>query len=234
MAEMKEVRVAIIEDNQDLNSMLIEDVKTGHYAVAGFFSAEEFYASNYAAHIVILDINLPGQNGFELASCLRQRDPFLVILVLTARVGTENRILGYESGVDFYIEKPISSLELLAILNRCSKRMFDFHLAISLLSGHTQLVLGERELSSQSGSVIVKERERAFLLSLAEVEGRYLSYDDCKLALGDSDMKQSALEVFVGRVRKKLLKVSGVARPIQSIRRLGYQLSVEIDIVVVE
>lgn len=234
MAAMKEVRVAIVEDNLDLNCMLVEDIKTGQYDAAGFFSAEEFYASNYTPHIVILDINLPGQNGFEFASCLRQRDPCVVILALSARAGSENRIVGYESGVDFYIEKPISSVELLAILNRCSKRMLDFRAVTSSLSGHTQVVLREHKLSSPSGSVILSERERTFLLALAGSEGSYLSYDDCKLACGGPDMKQSALEVFVGRVRKKLQKVSGVSKSIQSVRRLGYQLTVEIDIVAVE
>ena len=228
MIEENGIRCAIIKDNQDLNAMLVEDIKASDISVAVFPSAEEFMESGYEPHIVILDINRPGQNGFEFSAGLRESNPFVQIIALRARSGVENRVLGYNNGIDIYLEKPVSSMEILAILRRSAERISNMHGLGDEFSGSASLILHNYQVSNGKSSLHLTDRERDFLRALVNAENCQLAFDECGLACGDPNMKQKVLSVFVGRYRKKIRRALGVHNAFRSVRGWGYRLGVKV------
>ncbi len=227
---MKKIRVAIIEDNHDLNSMLVEDIRTAGYTVAGFLSVEDFDASECVADLIVVDINLPGESGFEFTERFRKTNQHVYIIALSALSGAVNRVTGYKSGIDIYLEKPTSSLEILSIIDRCAQRIQYYSSDLSGASVSKLMVMQGHFLIGTYSKILLKERERALLTYLTKAEERKLSYEDCIRVLGNEDMKQSALEVVIGRLRRKIQQVSGISRSIEAIRGTGYVLCVDLDL----
>lgn len=228
MIEENGIRCAIIEDNQDLSTMLVEDIKASDISVAVFPSAEEFMVSGYDPHIVILDINRPGQNGFEFSTGLRESNPFVQIIALRARSGVETRVLGYNSGIDIYLEKPVSSMEILAILRRSAERISNMRELSDEFSDPVSLILHDYQLSRGQSSLHLTERERDFLRALINADNCQLAFDECGPVCGDSNMQPKVLSVFIGRYRKKIWRVLGVDNAFQSVRGYGYRLGVNV------
>lgn len=228
MTQIEKISVVVIEDNHDLNSMMVEDLKTANFSVSGFHSVEDFNFSNLSADVIVLDINLPGENGFEFATRVRKIDQKVQIIALSARSGSENRVAGYRSGIDVYLEKPVSSIELLAVVNRSAERLIYNSSRKVEAERRGLLALSGHVLSGVKGSSVLKDRERSLLVALLGAQERRLSYESCAAALGNFEMKQAALEVFVGRIRQKMKDASGIPNSIQAIRGWGYALSVTI------
>ncbi len=227
---MKKVEIAVIEDNQDLNFMLVEDITAANYKVTGYLSVESFEDSSFQADIIILDINLPVEDGFMFASRYRKKNQQTFLVALSARSGRENKIAGYRSGIDIYLEKPISSVELLSILNRISERLINQVDKDPVILQRPLFRLDGLTLSGSHNTIVLKPRECRLLVALSQSKDHKLSYNDCILALGDDNMKRANLEVFVGRLRKKLEAVSGIYGSIQSIRGWGYIMAAEIGL----
>ena len=227
---MEKIQVAVIEDNHDLNQMLVEDIRTAGYDVNGFQSVEDFDASVEETDIIILDINLPGENGFEFASRFRKSNEHVYIVALSARAGVDNRVNGYRCGIDNYLEKPTSSLEIVSVINRYAVRSRYYKSGLDRSEARSLLILQDYFLIGTYDKILLKERERALLTALTKAQERRLSYKDCIFALGNVKMEKSSLGVFIGRLRQKIKKVSGISYSIQPIRGWGYVLALELDL----
>jgi DNA-binding response OmpR family regulator len=168
--------------------------------------------------VAVLDIGLPGIDGFEVVRRLRARGDATPVLLLTARDAVEDRVRGLETGADDYLVKPFATPELIARLRALARRHAPAQvLALGQLSLDTaarRARIGERPLD-------LSVREWAVLEYLLQHPGRVVSKQqiiDAILPWGD-DITLNAVEVYVSRLR---LKLDGAGVAIRTIRGFGY------------
>jgi two-component system, OmpR family, copper resistance phosphate regulon response regulator CusR len=118
------VRILVVEDEQKVANALLEGLEADHYQVSLAHTGEEGF---YLAHaqrfdLIILDVMLPGRNGLEILTTLRQRGVNTPVLLLTAKDAVEDRVLGLDTGADDYLVKPFAFSELLARIRALLRR----------------------------------------------------------------------------------------------------------------
>ena len=225
------MKVVVIEDNQDLNEMLVEDLRSAGHDAAGFKSVETFETSGLVADILLLDVNLPGKTGLDFAQEIRMADKRVGLVVLSARTGADNRITGYQAGVDVYLQKPVGSQEVLAAIERVAERVRLHGGSPAADAAPFLLAVDRLTFSGPLGSVVLSLREVNVLAALANAPGEYVSYDACKaLYSPGEDVKDATLEVAIGRFRKKIATASGVRKSIVAVRGEGYRLIIDLVI----
>jgi DNA-binding response OmpR family regulator len=174
--------------------------------------------------VAVLDIGLPGIDGFEVVRRLRARGAATPVLLLTARDAVEDRVRGLETGADDYLVKPFATPELVARIRALARR----HAAPA-----PRLALGRLSLDSAARRARIGEqaldlsvREWAVLEYLLRHAGRVVSKQqiiDAILPWGD-DLSLNAVEVYVSRLR---LKLDGADVAIRTIRGFGYMLEAQ-------
>src|SRR5919108_5795240 len=121
---MHRVRVLVVEDERKMAQVLASALKAEHYEVVLAPTGEDgFYRANAEAFdLVLLDLMLPGRNGLEILETLRKRHVHTPVLILTARDGINDRVLGLDLGADDYLVKPFALPELLARIRALLRR----------------------------------------------------------------------------------------------------------------
>ncbi len=222
------LNVVIVEDNDDLRESIVEVVNSMGHSATGVSCAEALgdEGARPLIDLLILDLNLPGEDGISLARRLRLSQPSLHILMITARSAVRDKVAGYEAGADIYLTKPVSIEELGAAVKAVERRFGLEHLP---LGGAAELCLDTSALtvSGPSGSVELSPAELALLAALARAPGRRLAYWQLLevLATGFSSPSQTNLAVRMTRLRKKLGGTGIEGKILQSLRPEGcYQL----------
>lgn len=222
------IKIALVEDNDDLRDLLFRDISRAGYAVQNAGCADDLddLAATTAFDMLILDINLPGENGLEIAQRYKQANPDLYIIMLTARVGTDDKVAGYDAGADIYLTKPVSSSELIAAIMSVSRRLLK-------PSSDQEVVLNVREMTLVGNGVAeLNRQETTILKALSEsADGRLPYYRLLELCGEDVNAtSKSTLEVRMVRLRKKLTEVGVTGKAIRAVRSEGYQLLQHIKI----
>jgi two-component system OmpR family response regulator len=171
--------------------------------------------------VAVLDIGLPGIDGFEVVRRLRARGDATPVLLLTARDAVEDRVRGLETGADDYLVKPFATAELVARIRALARRNAPKPATRSL--GQLTLDTEARRASIGARALDLSVREWALLEYLLQHAGRVVSKQqiiDAILPWGD-DITLNAVEVYVSRLRLKLAD-AGIA--IRTIRGFGYRL----------
>ena len=176
---------------------------------------------NPRCSVAVLDIGLPGIDGFEVVRRLRARGSALPVLLLTARDAVEDRVRGLELGADDYLVKPFATAELVARIRALARR----NTAPSSIIGVGQLTLdpGARRARIGTRALDLSVREWAVLEYLLQQLGRVVSKQqiiEAILPWGD-DLTTNAVEVYVSRLR---LKLQDAGIEIRTIRGFGYML----------
>jgi DNA-binding response OmpR family regulator len=174
-----------------------------------------------AADVVVLDIGLPGLDGFEVVRRLRAREASVPVLLLTARDAIEDRVRGLELGADDYLVKPFATAELVARIKALARRHAQKPAALTL--GGLMLDLAARRARAGDKLIELSVREWAVLEFLLQHAARVVSKQqiiDAILPWGD-DLSLNAVEVYISRLRLKLAD-AGVS--IRTIRGFGYML----------
>jgi two-component system OmpR family response regulator len=189
--------------------------------VLGNGSVADQVLQHSEAAVAVLDIGLPGIDGFEVVRRLRARGSAMPVLLLTARDAVEDRVRGLETGADDYLVKPFATAELVARIRALARRN---------TPKPTVLSLGDLTLDSASKRARIRERvielsvrEWAVLEYLLANDGRVVSKQqiiDAILPWGD-DLTLNAVEVYVSRLR---LKIGDAGVNIRTIRGFGYML----------
>ena len=174
--------------------------------------------------IVLLDVNLPGEDGLSIAGRLRQRHPHLGLVMLTGNGGLHDRLKGFSEGADLYLVKPIVLPELGACLEALYRRM---HPVLPLVGGWR--LDGHRScLRTPSGEeVLLTHNELLFLACLFEQAGRSVGRDELMRALGNvpGPHADHRLETLLSRLRRKVsAQAPGHALPVKARHGLGYAL----------
>jgi two-component system OmpR family response regulator len=214
------LRLLVIEDDKDLNRQLVGALETAGYAVDSAFDGEEghFLGDTEPYDAVVLDIGLPKMDGISVLTAWRKAGRTMPVLILTARDGWSEKVQGFDAGADDYVPKPFHLEEILARLRALLRRS----------TGHAtnELSCGPVLLDTKSGRVLVSgalikltSHEYRLLAYLMHHSGRVVSRGEIVEHLYDQDFDRDSntIEVFVGRLRRKL----GVD-VLQTVRGLGY------------
>jgi two-component system, OmpR family, response regulator len=216
------MRVLVVEDDADLNRQLVAALKEAGYAVDSAKDGEEghFLGDTEPYDLVVLDIGLPLLDGISVLEQWRRAGRKMPVLLLTARDRWSDKVQGIDAGADDYVAKPFHIEEVLARVRALVRRS----------AGHAtnEIEIGSVRLDSKSGRVTVDgnpvkltSHEYRVLEYLMHHRDRVVSRTELIEHLYDQDFDRDSntIEVFVGRIRKKL----GVD-VIQTVRGLGYLL----------
>lgn len=222
------MKILIIEDEV----LLADSLKT--LLEAKGFEAEAVYGGESGAEyaqlgvydLLILDVMMPGLNGFQVARQVRSSRCGTPILMLTARSDVLDRVEGLNSGADYYLTKPFDARELLACVNALLRRQGEQVNALSF--GNTQLELDSNMLICGENRVRLSAREFDVMRQLMQSPERNVSKETllAKVWGYDSNAVENHVEVYVGFLRKKLRSIGSSVR-IEAVRRLGYHLEAD-------
>lgn len=216
------MRLLVVEDDPDLNRQICAALSHAGYAVDSAKNGEDghFLGDTEPYDAVVLDIGLPKMDGITVLEQWRQAGRLMPVLILTARDRWSDKVQGFDAGADDYVAKPFHMEELLARLRALIRRT----------TGHAtnELTCGPVLLDARAGRVLVDgnpirltSHEYRLLAYLMHHPGKVVSRTELIEHLYDQDFDRDSntIEVFVGRLRKKL----GVD-VIQTIRGMGYVL----------
>ncbi len=217
------MRLLVVEDDRDLNRQLVATLEAAGYVVDRAFDGEEgeFLGETEPYDAVVLDLGLPGRDGITVLRNWRTAERAMPVLILTARDGWSEKVRGFDAGADDYLVKPFHMEELLARLRALLRR--------AVGRATDEFVCGPVVLDSRSGRVLVEgepvkltSHEYRLLAYLMHHAGRIVSRAELTEHMyeQDFDRDSNTIEVFVGRVRRKL----GV-EIIKTVRGLGYRLA---------
>jgi DNA-binding response OmpR family regulator len=215
--------VLIVEDHDRLRDVLMQHLLQNGCHTTGAADAEGMHQclARESYDVVVLDLNLPDEDGLSLARRLRSTHPEIFIIMMTARNSASDRIAGYDSGADVYISKPSSGDELLAAINSWRRRVVDQQKRQPTV----QLNVQRCELSGLN-TVSLSATETRILKGLCLAPGLKLDYFRL-IELLDQEVNAKAkahLEVYMARLRKKLVQAGFATPAIKAIRNEGYQL----------
>lgn len=222
------MKILVIEDEKlladSIRTLLTQKGFEVEVAYDGDTGAE--YAQLGIYDLLILDVMMPGMNGYEVARRVRAQKCGTPILMLTARSGLEDRITGLDSGADYYLPKPFDTRELLACINALLRRQGTQ--VNEIVYGNTSLDLSSGMLVCGANSIRLSAKEFDIMRSLFQSGNRNLSKETilAKVWGYDSDAVENHVEVYVGFLRKKLSSIGSNVR-IEAIRRMGYHLEAE-------
>jgi DNA-binding response OmpR family regulator len=224
--------IVLVEDNDDLRELTAEALRDEGHRVVALSCAEELedQARGVAADVFLIDLNLPGEDGFSLSRRIRQVHPLVGIIIISARSDLQDKVVGYDSGADWYLPKPVPFAELSAALKSFARRRQAQQVDTVMPSGG--LILQQRELQGPEGSVRLTPAEENLLTALARApSGRLENWQLLELfGLDSADVSKTSLEVRITRLRKKLSQVGAQGLCLESIRGIGYQLNVPVQV----
>ncbi|KAA5599850.1 response regulator transcription factor [Blastochloris sulfoviridis] len=217
------MRLLVIEDDPDLNRQLVAALEAAGYAVDRAFDGEEgqFLGDTEPYDAIVLDLGLPKRDGISVLEAWRRAGRTMPVLILTARDRWSEKVQGFDAGADDYVPKPFHMEELLARLRALLRRAAG--------QATSEFTCGPVRLDARAGRVTVTgapvrltSHEYRLLAYLMHQQGRVVSRAEIVEHLYDQDFDRDSntIEVFVGRLRKKL----GV-EVIQTVRGLGYMVT---------
>lgn len=219
------MKILIIEDEVLLADSLKElMIQKGYEADTAYdgITGEE-YAELGIYDLIILDVMLPGMDGYEVAKRLRMKHLGTPILMLTARSELEDRVEGLNSGADYYLTKPFDTRELIACVHALLRRQGSQVDELSF--GNTTLDLLSAVLASGEKEIRLSAREFEVMKLLLQYGEKNVTKEFIleKVWGYDSEAVENHVEVYIGFLRKKLKSIGSDIR-IEAIRRLGYHL----------
>ena len=230
-------RILLVDDDARLSSLLSRFLGEHQFDVRVAADGREMYRrlELSAFDLLILDINLPGDDGLTLCQQLRRRGKRIPIIMLTARGDDADRINGLELGADDYLTKPFNPMELLARIRAVLRRQpvaFGLHDAQGSGYRFGEFVLNVRQQMLYKGeeAIHLSTGEFALLrLFLSEVR-QPLSREQLVLRMASRAHQpdQRAIDMLVSRLRKRLDAPSATESMIRTLRGIGYMFVAEV------
>ena len=223
-------KIIVVEDDEELReAIVLYLVKEGFKVAAARSGAELAPLFSPDTALVLLDVNLPDENGFELARGLRDRSNVGIIMI-TGRTDLIDTVVGLEMGADDYIAKPFKLRELLAriraVLRRRSPAASE-RLSIQEFD-RFRLDRVRRQLWGPDGEIVLTSKEFSILQLLASHAGQPVSRDDIfERAIGAAWSSEGrSVDMHIGHLRKKLEADPKNPQLIKTVHGIGYTLAV--------
>ncbi len=216
------MRILVIEDDQDLNRQLVDTLKGAGYVVDCALDGVEghFLGDTEPYDAVILDIGLPEMDGITILEKWRRAGRDMPVLLLTARDRWSDKVSGIDAGADDYVSKPFHTEEVLARIRALIRRSAG-HASSEFEIGTVRLDTKQSKVTLDGAPVKLTSHEFRLLSYLFHHQGEIVSRTELIEHLYDQDFDKDSntIEVFVGRLRKKLYP-----EIIETVRGLGYRV----------
>ena len=222
------MRILLVEDEKRMAQALCEILRQEKYEVDHYANGLDGLAAieSNIYDIIILDVMLPGMNGYEIVKKARQKGIRTPILMLTAKAELDDKVTGLDSGADDYLTKPFMTKELLARLRALSRRNINTADG-TLCYGDISLDTNTSTLSCSTNgqSVRLSEKEYRILEYLIANQGQILTREQLAVKIWgfESEAEYNNVEVYMSFTRKKLSFV-GAKTEIKAVRGIGYEL----------
>ncbi len=221
------MRILVVEDDKDLNRQLVAALSGAGYAVDTAFDGEEgcFLGDTEPYDIIILDIGLPKLDGISVLEQWRRAKRNMPVIILTARDRWSDKVSGMDAGADDYVAKPFHMEELLARV-RAQVRRASGHATSEIECGPVRLDTKTSRVTCDGQQIKLTSHEYRLLAYLMHHGGRVVSRTELveHLYEQDFDRDSNTIEVFIGRLRKKL-----PVDVIETVRGLGYRMTAPSD-----
>ncbi len=218
------MRILLVEDDTALADGLSHVFGQSGYSVtcagSGAYAESLLLAQEF--DLVILDLGLPDKDGFDVLRNLRERKNAVPVLILTARDAVDDRVRGLERGADDYLSKPFAMRELEARARALIRRRYG-GFGSQMTVGRLTLDTPTRQTLVDGQPILLSAREYGVLEALVVQTGRVVSKDRIaqRLSVGDEEIADNAIEVYVHRLRKRM---ESFGLRIRTVRGLGYLL----------
>ena len=220
------MRILVVEDEARLAGTLRDVFSENNYTVTvaqdGVSGCDEAVSGIYDAAVV--DVMLPGREGFEIVRRLRAERVATPVLLLTARGETADRVYGLDCGADYYLTKPFEVRELLACVRALLRRPGEVQ-ADEISYGGTRLNGANYRMLCGERSIRLSAREFEMMRLLMLQKGAIIPKERLLVKVWgyDAEVDESSVEVYISFLRKKLQHI-GSDLEIKSVRRVGYHL----------
>ncbi len=214
--------VIFVEDNERLREEMVNYLGDEGFLTRGVDSGEALNRAlqDHPADILILDLNMSGEDGISITRRIRQTLPAVGIIILSGRMRSNERLEGYASGADVYLTKPTRPEVLVAVIRNLFVRI-----SRVVQGSQWTLDVAALVLSSPEGAAITLTPSEARLLKELALAGRYLDQEALASRLAKTTGGDGAnIEVLISRLRSKLRPHIGSAPSIANHRNQGYQL----------
>lgn len=208
---MEDARILLVEDERKIADSLKKGLTENQYAVEvaydGLAGKALFNAQPF--DLAILDINLPGMNGYELCKEIRARNQQIPVMMLTALNAIDDKIEGFDAGADDYVIKPFDFKELLVRIRALLKRLRQTTPVVNMLKVSDLVMnLESKEVTRDGRIIALTAKEFQLLEYLIKNKNRVVSRADIALNVWDIDFdtKTNVIDVYVTFLRKKLDK----------------------------
>ena len=224
------LNIVVVEDHDALRDVTVEALIQRGHNVRGVDCAEAVPEEPGATPIdlMVIDLNLPGEDGISLAARIRAAQPDIGIIMVTARIQVRDRMAGYDSGADIYLTKPTSTDELVAAVQALTRRIKPDALRESPFTVH----MGALTLQGPLGKASLSSHEAATLAAFVRAKDQQLESWQL-IAVSDSEASEPSkktLDVQIVRLRKKLQQCGAQEHSIKAIRGQGYRLCLKVGL----
>ena len=223
------MRLLVVEDEAPLRESLVTQLKEAGFNVDAAADGEEgLYAGReYPIDVAVIDLGLPKLSGLELIKKLRAEAKKFPILILTARDKWQDKVEGLQAGADDYLAKPFHFQELLARVQALLRRSGGWAQAV-LRCGPVSLDPRTQEVTVNNQRVELTSFEYRILEYLIHRAGEVISKTELteRLYAQDFDRDSNTIEVFIGRLRRKL-DPDDTLKPIETLRGRGYRFALQ-------
>lgn len=222
------MNILVVEDERNLADAICRILEDEGYNAEAAYDGKAglAYAESCMYDAAILDVMLPGMDGFEIVRELRRAGSDLPVMMLTAKTSTADKVEGLDCGADDYMTKPFEAPELLARVRALTRRKGEMVID-TLTFGDLTLDLSSHDLACGEQSVHLSKREFDVLQMLMKGTNRIVSKQDLLTRVWgtDADASENSVEAYVSFLRKKIRHLKSKVE-ITTLRMLGYRLEV--------
>lgn len=223
------MRLLVIEDDTILRESLAAKLAEGGFAVEQAADGKEglYFALEYPIDLAIVDLGLPEMSGLDIIRTAREQGKTYPILILTARDRWEDKVDGLDAGADDYVVKPFHVEEVTARVNALLRRSGGWA-SSTMTAGPVTLDMSRQDLKVNDSLVELTSFEYKIIEYLMIRAGQVISKTELTERLYDQDFERDSnvIEVFIGRLRKKM-DPDNTINPIETLRGRGYRFSLE-------
>jgi two-component system response regulator RegX3 len=222
-------RILVVEDDAALLNGLLDVLVFNGYEARGAADGRQGLKSGLAEQfdLILLDVMLPGIDGFKICQAVRQKKPNQGIILITAKGSEDDIVTGFKAGADDYIPKPFSLREVMvrieAVLRRSGKNLGDQEIHFN------DIFFDGRNLKAESKgrTVALTRREMDILVYLHRHQDRIVSKKELLTEVwhyADADIETRTVDIHMLKLRKKVAALAGDIPLIETIRGEGYRL----------